>query len=155
MVGDFLSYLILPIQRIPRYRMLLESIIAATPQTHPDYQLLTEALSKISEIATYINERKRQQERGREVMRVYKAIFPTIDDLIQPGRQLLLEGPLHDALADEVEQYWFLFDDLMLMTKEARKGEKYKLKGRASVRVSCQSFYLVAFAQLTWYTMRT
>jgi FYVE/RhoGEF/PH domain-containing protein 5/6 len=116
--------------------MLLDSILQATPKDHPDYNLLITAMEKITEVANHINERKRQQERGREVMRVYKSVFPTIDDLIQPGRQLLLEGFLHDSVSDtEHVPFWFLFDDLLLKTKEARKGEKYKLLARYSLRV--------------------
>ena len=33
---DLVSYLITPIQRLPRYALLIEQLIAATPPDHPD-----------------------------------------------------------------------------------------------------------------------
>lgn len=45
----------MPIQRIPRYRMLLEVLLSATPEQHPDYKQLSEALETVRDVANYIN----------------------------------------------------------------------------------------------------
>ena len=42
------SFFILPIQRIPRYKLLVEELLKHTPITHPDHSTLSEAL-KVSE----------------------------------------------------------------------------------------------------------
>lgn len=117
-VGDLASFLIMPIQRtlrhylrstfvairlievvllregIPRYCLLIESLIAATPITHRDLPLLTASVKKIKQIADYINDRKRMREQSNEVLRVYNLLTPPVEDLVQPGRHLLLEGSL-------------------------------------------------------------
>ncbi len=46
--------LILPIQRIPRYILLLQEIAKYTPEVHADYQHVLEALSKMKSIATFV-----------------------------------------------------------------------------------------------------
>jgi len=49
------AYLIMPIQRIPRYRMLLEVLVKFTPQDHSDFKHLNEALEVVRDVANYIN----------------------------------------------------------------------------------------------------
>ena len=46
---DLKSMLIMPIQRIPRYKMLLDDLKKHTPQNHPDYQNLVEGCKVVSE----------------------------------------------------------------------------------------------------------
>jgi hypothetical protein len=41
------ALLITPVQRIPRYKMLLEDVIKNTPECHPDKKSLTEALEQV------------------------------------------------------------------------------------------------------------
>ena len=43
------------VQRVPRYRMLLEDLIAHTDQGHVDEEPLAEALEKVMEVAKHIN----------------------------------------------------------------------------------------------------
>eukprot|EP01119_Soliformovum_irregulare_P011525 TRINITY_DN2902_c0_g1_i2.p1 TRINITY_DN2902_c0_g1~~TRINITY_DN2902_c0_g1_i2.p1 ORF type:complete len:493 (-),score=117.27 TRINITY_DN2902_c0_g1_i2:34-1512(-) len=59
---DLGSLLIEPIQRIPRYQMLLKDLLKNTTPSHPDQANITKALEKIETIASYINEEKRKAE---------------------------------------------------------------------------------------------
>jgi hypothetical protein len=45
--------LIMPIQRIPRYKLLLEDMVRHTPQEHPDHNLLKQALAKVCPTITH------------------------------------------------------------------------------------------------------
>jgi CRP-like cAMP-binding protein len=56
------DYLITPVQRVPRYNLLLRDLLSCTPESHPDHALLTNALNKISTTASDINEGIRQAE---------------------------------------------------------------------------------------------
>ena len=40
-------YLIAPVERIPRYVLLLKDIIKKTPEDHPDYSQLVQAEGKM------------------------------------------------------------------------------------------------------------
>eukprot|EP00954_Amorphochlora_amoebiformis_P003396 263664-Amorphochlora_amoeboformis.AAC.1 len=50
------SYLIMPIQRIPRYKMLLEEVIKNTEEGHESLPDLTKAVDAIAKVAKHINE---------------------------------------------------------------------------------------------------
>jgi hypothetical protein len=54
--------LISPVQRIPRYELLLKQLFKLTPAEHKDHGLLPEAIKCLSETAAYINEEKRSAE---------------------------------------------------------------------------------------------
>ena len=59
--------LIMPIQRIPRYNMLLSEIIKYTDPSHPDYNNLNLALKNMKGVADHINESVRVSERDRKI----------------------------------------------------------------------------------------
>ena len=54
------ALLITPIQRIPRYSLLLQDLIRHMTDDHPDYQNVNNALQGVLAVATYLN-----QERGK------------------------------------------------------------------------------------------
>ena len=62
------SLLIMPIQRIPRYKLLLEDIVKHTPSWHPDLNLCKAALGEIKNVATYTNEFVRENQDGLEAL---------------------------------------------------------------------------------------
>ena len=53
------SYLIMPVQRLPRYRMLLAELLKYADKHSKDTKQLELALEKVAKIADEINERKR------------------------------------------------------------------------------------------------
>lgn len=53
------ALLITPIQRIPRYRLLLQEVLKQTCTGHPDTAYLRRALEEMKGVATYINEELR------------------------------------------------------------------------------------------------
>lgn len=73
--------LITPVQRLPRYSLLLGEILKQTEPTNPDHPQLKLALAKIAEILTHINEDKRKTE-GQVAM------FEVVND-IEGGEHLL------------------------------------------------------------------
>eukprot|EP01125_Pyxidicula_operculata_P012370 TRINITY_DN4061_c0_g1_i1.p1 TRINITY_DN4061_c0_g1~~TRINITY_DN4061_c0_g1_i1.p1 ORF type:complete len:1793 (+),score=446.36 TRINITY_DN4061_c0_g1_i1:61-5439(+) len=56
------SLLIQPVQRIPRYEMLINDLLRNSWDSHPDIEDLKTALSKIKEVAQYINQQKKMFE---------------------------------------------------------------------------------------------
>ena len=57
-----MSLLITPIQRVPRYLLLLDKVLEYTPPIHPEYEIVSKAVQGISEIAKIVNDRKREEE---------------------------------------------------------------------------------------------
>lgn len=82
------GYLLLPVQRIPRYRLLLEELLRSTPPSG-DYveDPLDKALAEISSLANNMNEGKRESESRRKLVQWQARIrgrFPS--PLVQPHR---------------------------------------------------------------------
>jgi hypothetical protein len=71
---DLNSYLIQPIQRIPRYVMLLQDMLRCTRKDHPDHPLLEKAYLEVKTVADYVNEKKREAENLNLVLSIQKKI---------------------------------------------------------------------------------
>ena len=86
------AFLILPIQRVPRYELLLKEIIKQTK--HPsveDVDRLRGALDLIHRIADHINSSITHQEKRNKVLELQIAFGVTLAD---PARKFIREGPL-------------------------------------------------------------
>lgn len=62
------ALLVMPVQRIPRYKLLLEDLVRNTQETHPDYANLKDAVLMVSRVATEINEKIRSSERTQTLL---------------------------------------------------------------------------------------
>eukprot|EP01124_Arcella_intermedia_P019054 TRINITY_DN2618_c0_g1_i2.p1 TRINITY_DN2618_c0_g1~~TRINITY_DN2618_c0_g1_i2.p1 ORF type:complete len:432 (+),score=91.03 TRINITY_DN2618_c0_g1_i2:62-1357(+) len=56
--GPLNSFMIMPVQRLPRYEMLLQNLISLTPKEHMDYLNLIQAKDAVVNVNKYINERQ-------------------------------------------------------------------------------------------------
>lgn len=75
------SFLIQPVQRIPRYKLLLSDILKNTPKEHVDYNMLQKALDEVSTIAQFVNESKRKNENSQILIHLakkFKDKYPTL-----------------------------------------------------------------------------
>jgi hypothetical protein len=61
------SFIIMPVQRIPRYKMLLAELVKYSEDI-PDFATLEDALQKVSEVALEINESIRRYEKQQELI---------------------------------------------------------------------------------------
>tara|TARA_R110002050_G_scaffold225183_1_gene361047 strand:- start:143 stop:1057 length:915 start_codon:yes stop_codon:yes gene_type:complete len=64
---DLSSYLILPVQRLGRYELLLETTLKHTTSSHPDYTDLVAALKQVVDINRKINSIKRAEENRQKI----------------------------------------------------------------------------------------
>jgi hypothetical protein len=90
------SMLILPVQRIPRYRLLMEQLLKYTSESHEDYGILQQALEMIESTANINNEAIRARENKNKIMEIMMQIEPTtrIDLLEDRSRLFVIEGAL-------------------------------------------------------------
>jgi len=105
---DLSSFLIMPVQRIPRYVLLLQDLVKNTNPDHPDYGNLTQALEKMRETANGINSSKRAADSTRRLMSIQSSLRGYSESLVQPHRKLEHEGPI------DQDRYMFLFTDLLV-----------------------------------------
>jgi len=131
---DLMSFLIMPIQRIPRYELLFRELLSHSRDTDEDYVESQRAYSMVTAIATQVNERKRQAENTVFIQELMKTVthVPATLVLLQPSRYLIKQGnltrkaALEEKKEDTVYQF-VLFNDLIIWSK--LKGKKYKFKG--------------------------
>lgn len=110
---------ILPIQRCPRYEMLLANILKFTPSSDPESAPLQQGLAKVREVNTFINVKKRQDENRRRLSELQNVIQWSLGKpvhLNEPGvfRQHVREGLLESGRREAY--YWFLLSDMLLKT---------------------------------------
>ncbi|KAJ1301404.1 hypothetical protein OPQ81_008665 [Rhizoctonia solani] len=90
------GYLLLPIQRIPRYKMLLDNLVTCTPpQPEARDDPLERALEEIAVLANSMNEGKRESESRTKLVQWQSRIRGKfISPLVQPHRRLIMDGRL-------------------------------------------------------------
>ncbi|KAL1455050.1 hypothetical protein WDU94_009170, partial [Cyamophila willieti] len=128
---DILS---VPMQRILKYHLLLENLIAKTSENHDDYRGLVRAKEGMVDVAQYINEVKRDSD-TLQIMREIQFQISDMGmrispDLKQYGK-LLYDGDIR--VKSHVDQkvksrYIFIFDLVILMCKTVRNEKSYSFK---------------------------
>ena len=120
------DYLIMPVQRVPRYILLLQALLKATPPEHADVVALQQAKGKLEEVAEMLEVSQRVSRNGQALMRIQAALCPrnTAErqlNLIQPDRWFVREGKVREsagALSARAKvRQAYLFSDLLLVTK--------------------------------------
>lgn len=87
------SLLLEPIQRVPRYEMLLKDLFKHTSENHPDYTTLKEALNFMQKIASDCNENIRRAESELKLFAITKR-FPHDEVEVVPARWITRNGKL-------------------------------------------------------------
>jgi RhoGEF domain len=115
--------LITPIQRIPRYKLLMQQLIDNMSPSNPDYDRLSNALTEVQAIADFLD----SENAKVETIRVLSAIAADFN-LKVSGRQLLLESQLASFEDDGRGRAarLFLFDDVVLYARSVDKQAKDK-----------------------------
>jgi len=114
-------YLILPVQRLPRYEMLLKEILKYTEEDDVDWPNLQAALEKVKETNDFVNEKKKEDQTRRKIADIQSSIIakePLV--LVQRGRVLVREGAVFELTNNNKKKkgfYYFLFNDCLIKTK--------------------------------------
>jgi FYVE/RhoGEF/PH domain-containing protein 5/6 len=83
------SFLILPVQRMPRYEMLLKELYKDTSASHPDHTPLATAIEGIVQINIYLNEKKKQAESNQRLLDLAQDLSGKLaHELVRPNMHL-------------------------------------------------------------------
>eukprot|EP00057_Strongylocentrotus_purpuratus_P009310 XP_011663784.1 PREDICTED: LOW QUALITY PROTEIN: rho guanine nucleotide exchange factor 39 [Strongylocentrotus purpuratus] len=121
------ALLITPIQRVPRYKLLLKQLLDHTPSSHEDYSKIKDALQNISEVTHGINEYIREHENFQKMLIVQNSLGGRAPKLIVPGRKFIKEGPLMKVTKNgsgSHERMFFLFSDILIYAKHNMSLER-------------------------------
>jgi len=131
-------HMLSPIQRIPRYEMLLKDYIQKLPEDSPDRQDSESALLQVSQAAAHANDSMKRIEQFKKLLEVQESIGGGID-LVSPTREVIKEGRMVKISArtgDHQDRYLFLLSDLLLLCsprKSMISGPQFGLRARFEV----------------------
>jgi hypothetical protein len=118
---DVATLMINPIQRLPRYVLLLKELRKRTPDGHPDARLLEGALADVQVVADHVNETLRRHEDNAKILEIQSALWTTKlggvpVTLLEPGRLFIREGTLFKvrSIGTLRECKVFLFSDILM-----------------------------------------
>nr|CCA21034.1 conserved hypothetical protein [Albugo laibachii Nc14] len=117
------SLLIKPIQRVPRYKLLLERIAKHTNAQHADHAYLQEAVHRVTQAAMQMNATVAAQA-NLEAIFATQQRFKGHISLIQPNRRLIKSGFLIKVSTRRKESVFLhLFNDLLLYSDPLITGD--------------------------------
>ncbi|KAG8512536.1 Rho guanine nucleotide exchange factor 26 [Galemys pyrenaicus] len=132
-----ISFLILPMQRVTRLPLLMDTICQKTPKDSPKYEVCKRALKEVSKLVRLCNEGARKMERTEMMYTINSQLefkikpFP----LVSSSRWLVKRGELTAYVEDMVlfsrrtskqQVYFFLFNDVLIITKK-KSEESYNV----------------------------
>uniref|UniRef100_A0A4W3GTF1 Rho guanine nucleotide exchange factor (GEF) 16 n=1 Tax=Callorhinchus milii TaxID=7868 RepID=A0A4W3GTF1_CALMI len=139
-----ISFLILPMQRVTRLPLLMDTICQKTNPNVPEYESATRALKAISKLVKQCNEGARKMERMEQMCTIQTQLeFGKIKGfaLISASRWLKKRGELSVPLEDsgifrkgsgKQNYYLFLFNDVLIVTRK-RSEENYIVQNHAKL----------------------
>ena len=105
--------LVIPVQRIPRYPMLLKQLLKLTPEIHWDYDDIQQAHDELSEMVKVIDSKKKEQDERNFVSDVQQKLGSSVQ-VLKAGRRgyLALEKV---KINDDFKASLYLFNDVILL----------------------------------------
>ncbi|XP_053308016.1 rho guanine nucleotide exchange factor 16 [Spea bombifrons] len=124
-----ISFLILPMQRVTRLPLLMDTICQKTMVDSPEYEANTRALKAISKLVKQCNDGARKMERTEQMYTLQTQLefgkikpFPLISAsrwLVKRGELILMEeSGLFRKGFGKAYCYLFLFNDVLIITKK-------------------------------------
>ncbi|EDR28714.1 Rho/RAC guanine nucleotide exchange factor, putative [Entamoeba dispar SAW760] len=146
-LDTFNSYVILPVQRIPRYRLLLQELLKTLPPQHSEYSSLNKSLQAITDIGIVVNESKRTLENQQLIGKLTnKFKYSQGINPIEPNasRKIIRFGIITiyepEAKPKYRSVYLFLFNDTIILTKIISPGTSHKGKiFNETIQTVCES----------------
>nr|XP_048307216.1 FYVE, RhoGEF and PH domain-containing protein 2 isoform X2 [Myodes glareolus] len=126
-----------PVQRIPRYELLLKEYVQKLPPGAPDLADAQRALDMIFSAAQHSNAAIAEMERLQGLWEVYQRLGLE-DDIVDPSNTLLREGPvlkISFRRSDPMERYLFLFNNMLLycVPRVLQVGAQFQVRTRIDV----------------------
>ncbi|XP_016056931.1 PREDICTED: FYVE, RhoGEF and PH domain-containing protein 4 isoform X2 [Miniopterus natalensis] len=126
-----------PVQRIPRYEMLLKDYLRKLPPDSPDWNDAKKSLEIISTAASHSNSAIRKMDNLKKLLEIYEMLGEE-EDIVNPSNELIKEGQILKLAARNTsaqERYLFLFNNMLLycVPKFSLVGSKFTVRTRVGI----------------------
>uniref|UniRef100_A0A6A7FWS7 FYVE, RhoGEF and PH domain-containing protein 4 n=2 Tax=Hirondellea gigas TaxID=1518452 RepID=A0A6A7FWS7_9CRUS len=133
-------HMLSPVQRIPRYEMLLRDYLRKLPVQDEDRHDTTKALHLVATAASHANEAMKKIDKFQTLLTVQESVGGCVD-LVSPTRELIKQGKIIKISArsgDHQERYLYLLSDLLLLCSprlggRVMHGPQHRLRARYNV----------------------
>eukprot|EP01100_Stratorugosa_tubuloviscum_P000667 TRINITY_DN1148_c0_g1_i1.p1 TRINITY_DN1148_c0_g1~~TRINITY_DN1148_c0_g1_i1.p1 ORF type:complete len:886 (-),score=402.98 TRINITY_DN1148_c0_g1_i1:64-2721(-) len=120
------ALLIMPVQRIPRYVLLIKEFNKHTPENHPDSTAIGQALKQAAEITGQTNENVRSHEQGVRFLEMANnpKKYIGFGSLPASHRHLIsdMECTIQVGLLEKTYNWMLLLSDLLVFASIDKKG---------------------------------
>lgn len=126
-----------PVQRIPRYELLLKDYLKKLPEDALDRKDAEKALELISTAANHSNAAIRKMEKMHKLLEVYERLGGE-EDIVNPANELIKEGHITKMSAKNgtaQDRYLYLFNNMVLycVPKLRLMGQKFSVRERIDI----------------------
>ncbi|XP_046840202.1 FYVE, RhoGEF and PH domain-containing protein 4-like isoform X2 [Xenia sp. Carnegie-2017] len=121
-------HMLAPVQRVPRYKLLLTDYVSKLPNDSPDLEESKKSLEIISAAANHANESMKKTERFTKMLEIQEKFSESI---ITPSREFIMEGELIKISARNAQvmtRILVLFNDSLYYCTKVPATGKYKLR---------------------------
>lgn len=126
---DLESFLIMPVQRIPRYILLLRDMLKHTDPAHPDYATLQQSIEVMSAVAKGVNDSVARFQRSAKLVSIEQELCIEIG-LVQPNREFIEEWLLSNLLEGRTKPRnvkVYVLNDMLIFAEEGRYLDRVRL----------------------------
>ncbi|GAA6015441.1 hypothetical protein JCM10207_008595 [Rhodosporidiobolus poonsookiae] len=119
------------VQRVPRYRLLLQDLIRFTEEDHPDLPDLKTAFALVDGVATHLESQIQTHTADLQFLDLQRAFTNLDHPLLSPGRKLLKTGFVRKLNRSGKEQtrVLFLCTDILLHASGGETGGAWSAVG--------------------------
>uniref|UniRef100_A0A674JEJ6 FYVE, RhoGEF and PH domain containing 3 n=1 Tax=Terrapene triunguis TaxID=2587831 RepID=A0A674JEJ6_9SAUR len=126
-----------PVQRIPRYELLLKDYLKKLPEESPDRKDAEKSLELISTAANHSNAAIRKMEKMHKLLEVYERLGGE-EDIVNPANELIKEGHIQKLSAKNgtaQDRYLYLFNSMVLycVPKLRLIGQKFSVREKMDI----------------------
>ncbi len=145
--NDLASLLVTPVQRIPRYLMLVKSMLKHSYPAHPDYANLKTAEERISAIAVIVDQKAKDFENVQKMHHIDNILLEHDFVLLDPQRRFTHMGhvvwekkqtKLFSVSKAPREMGLFLFSDLFVLAEPSADKKTYHFR-RREMLLECEA----------------
>ncbi|KAL1784179.1 FYVE, and PH domain-containing 3 isoform X1 [Sigmodon hispidus] len=126
-----------PVQRVPRYELLLKDYLKRLPRDAPDRKDAERSLELISTAADHSNAAIRKMEKMHKLLEVYEQLGGE-EDIVNPANELIKEGNIQKLSAKNgtaQDRHLFLFNNVILycVPKLRLMGQKFSVREKMDI----------------------
>ncbi|KAI5239227.1 Fyve, Rhogef And Ph Domain-Containing Protein 3 [Manis pentadactyla] len=126
-----------PVQRVPRYELLLKDYLLRLPGDAPDWRDAQRSLELISTAAKHSNAAIRKMEKMHKLLEVYERLGGE-ENIVNPADELIKEGHIQKLSAKSgavQDRHLFLFNSMILycVPKLRLMGQKFSVREKMDI----------------------